>query len=134
TILNRLKTRLGFPVTASQKRYKELYQLHGDFEIVSFPFSDFDITNAKQYHECDIVHVHWAANFLDYPSFFKKCKKPVVITLRDLFPLQGIFHYKNDVLANSSDYGEVEARMQKLKCDSVQKFAYPLKIVGISNW
>jgi len=43
--------------------------------------------------EADIVHLHWVANFVDFPSFFKFINKPVVWTLHDENPGLGGFHY-----------------------------------------
>ena len=41
-------------------------------ELFSFPNSDFDITETDLYKEADVINLHWAANFLDFESFFKK--------------------------------------------------------------
>ncbi|MDO6760240.1 glycosyltransferase [Tamlana sp. 2_MG-2023] len=133
-IINRIQAKLGFPVTSKQKRYHFLSNKGNDFEIISFPFSDFEITKTKEYEECDIVHLHWVAGFLDYKSFFKKCKKPVVITLRDLFPIQGIFHYHNDYLNNKDTLGGLEDKMKDLKLCAIQNFKLPIYVVGISSW
>jgi len=62
-------------------------------EVFSYPFSKIDITENTLYKESDIVHLHWVANFLDYPSFFQKNKKPVVWTLHDANPFLGGEHY-----------------------------------------
>jgi len=63
-------------------------------EIASLPVSHFDITELKEYFEADIINLHWVANFLDWPSFFKKNKKPIVWTLHDMNPFSGIEHYE----------------------------------------
>jgi len=133
-ILNRISTRLGYPVTAHQKRWNETKNLTGEFEVISFPFSDYDITESKEFQEADIINLHWIANFLDYKSFFKKCKKPIVITLRDLFSIQGVFHYHNDYLNNQQEFSEVESSMKLVKFDALTNSKTHIKIVGISNW
>lgn len=61
-------------------------------EFLSSPFSNFDITLDPLYMEADIIHLHWTARFLDYPSFFKKNRKPIVWTLHDKNPFSGILH------------------------------------------
>lgn len=58
--------------------------------------SVYDITEHPLYQEADIIHLHWVARFLDYPSFFKKNKKPVVWTLHDMFAFSGGYHYDMD--------------------------------------
>ena len=43
----------------------------------------------------DIVHLHWIANFLDYPSFFSSVPEsvPIIWTLHDMNPFTGGCHY-----------------------------------------
>ena len=45
--------------------------------------------------EADVVHLHWIGGFLDVPSFFRRCRKPIVWTMRDENPLLGGFHYRS---------------------------------------
>lgn len=61
--------------------------------MLSYPYSRFDITESPIYQQSDIINLHWVANFLDYPSFFEKNKKPVVWTLHDMSPFLGLEHY-----------------------------------------
>jgi len=67
-------------------------------EYFSFPKTSLDITRTRLYQEADIIHLHWVADFLDYPSFFRKNKKPVVWTLHDMGPFQGGTHYEEKYL------------------------------------
>lgn len=69
-----------------KKRSKEL-------EMFSFPVSKYDITLSNAYKNCDVVNLHWVANYLDFPSFFTKNKKPIVWTLHDMNPFTGGEHY-----------------------------------------
>jgi glycosyltransferase involved in cell wall biosynthesis len=43
----------------------------------------------------DVLHLHWIAKFIDYPSFFASLPKgmPVVWTLHDMAPMTGGCHY-----------------------------------------
>lgn len=134
TRFNSILSKMSRPITASQKIAKYLKGKKGKYEILSFPFSDFDITNSKEYKEADIINLHWTAGFLDYENFFKTCKKPLVVTLRDLFPIQGIFHYEDDLKRNSSLYGDLDERMFELKKKSLAQISGTLNFVGISNW
>lgn len=133
-ILNRISTRLGCPVTTHQKIWNASKDLKGQYEIISFPFSDFDITQSKEFKEADIINLHWTATFLDYKSFFKKCKKPIVITLRDLFPIQGVFHYYNDYENNKQVFKELENSMKLFKFNALTNSKALIKIAGISKW
>jgi glycosyltransferase involved in cell wall biosynthesis len=43
----------------------------------------------------NVIHLHWVAQFLDYPSFFASLpdQQPIVWTLHDMNPLTGGCHY-----------------------------------------
>lgn len=64
-------------------------------DTYSLPTSRYDITESRYYQEADIINLHWVSNFLDYPSFFEKNKKPIVWTLHDQNPFIGGEHYQN---------------------------------------
>ena len=59
----------------------------------SFPISAYDITRHPSYQDADIITFHWAANFLDFPSFFAKNDKPITWRMPDMFPFTGGNHY-----------------------------------------
>lgn len=61
--------------------------------VTSLPISYYDVAEHPLVKEADIIHLHWINNFVDYPSFFKKVKKPIVWTLHDENLFYGIFHY-----------------------------------------
>ena len=46
---------------------------------------------------CDIVHLHWLAHMIDYPTFFASIpdKMPIVWTLHDMNPMTGGCHYSS---------------------------------------
>lgn len=71
-------------------------------EYYSYPTSEFDITTSGYYPEASIINLHWVAGFLDYPSFFKKNKKPVVWTLHDMNPFTGGEHISEKYLGIDS--------------------------------
>lgn len=59
------------------------------------PVSEYRISDHRWISEADIIHIHWVGGFLDYKSFFKKIKKPIVWTLHDENPGLGGFHYSS---------------------------------------
>lgn len=83
-----------------KRRRTELQQFFSGAEFYHIPYSDFDITKSDLYQAADIIHLHWVAGFLDYPSFFSKNKKPVIWTLHDQGPFSGGLHY----MEYSSDF------------------------------
>lgn len=134
TIANRIASRFGFDTTYYQKKRSLLKGMQsGDYEIISFPFSDIDITESNAYKEADIINLHWVGDYLDYESFFKKNKKPVVWTVRDSFPFQGIFHLNNDLKKNSESWRELDGKIENLKKRYLFEQSSQIRIVGISN-
>jgi glycosyltransferase involved in cell wall biosynthesis len=71
------------------KEKKILSDYPKTLEPVLLPFSPFDITDHPLYQWADIIHLHWVSRFLDFTSFFKKNKKPIVWTLHDKAPFTG---------------------------------------------
>lgn len=68
---------------------KRLY-LHG-------PFSNYkNIAHHPLVEWADVIHLHWVPDFVDYPTFFKEVKKPIVWTLHDHFPAVGVMHFEKN--------------------------------------
>jgi glycosyltransferase involved in cell wall biosynthesis len=133
SIVNKVLTKFKIPYTAEQRIWNYTKGMTGEYEIISFPFSDYDITKSTEYQEADIIHLHWIAGFLDYKTFFKKNKKPIVWTLRDRFPFLGIFHLQNDLTSNDEKWRSLDSKMQKLKVEYLKDIATSFRVVGISN-
>lgn len=62
----------------------------------TYPVSPYRIENHPLVKWADIIHLHFCDDFINYPTFFKKVKKPIVWTLHDIGIGFGGFHYKND--------------------------------------
>lgn len=60
--------------------------------IFNSPFSTKNIERQPIYKQADIVNLHWVAQFIDYPTFFKKNTKPLVWTLHDMNPFTAGCH------------------------------------------
>ena len=96
----------------------------------SFAHTAFDIANHPLVQKADVIHLHWVANFLDYASFFRKIKKPVVWTLHDMNPFSGGFHYKT---YESEVYHHLDKKVNTQKQKALEK-ARSLHIVAPSKW
>ncbi len=103
------------------------------FSLFSYPTSLYDITQTQIYQEADIIHLHWVAEFLDYPTFFKNNKKPIVWTMHDMNPIMGGFHYKNDLLDNLETHEIEEKRLEEIKIEAYSNVS-SLTIVSPSKW
>lgn len=107
---------------------------NGKFEILSFPFSPFNLHDHDLVQKADIIHLHWIANFLDYPSFFKLLNKRIVWTLHDMNPFMGIFHYQEDLIKNNSRYAALNDRMVHFKLRAIKRYHGKIHAIALSKW
>lgn len=94
------------------------------------PVSTYRIDRHPSVQWADVLNLHWVSDTLDYKSFFRDVKKPVVWTFHDMEPFSGGYHYtidRKDVLRAS------EAKIEKYKNKMLQKARY-LSIVCPSEW
>jgi glycosyltransferase involved in cell wall biosynthesis len=98
----------------------------------SLPVSDYDLSNHPLVIEADLIHLHWTAGFLDWPSFFGKVTKPVVWTIHDENLYFGGFHYRKEQIENISVYRKLEEKLIDIKQKSIQK-CKNLSIVSLSK-
>lgn len=104
-----------------------------NFGLFSFPDSNYDITETQIYKEADIIHLHWVAGFLDYKSFFKKNKKPIIWTMHDANPFLGGFHHKDDSMRNVISHSLLENEIIELKKE-IYTGIKNMKIISPSFW
>jgi len=66
-------------------------------ELFTDDRSQFGADLVRQLPQCDMINLHWIAQFLDYPAFFAAVPRriPVVWTLHDMNPFTGGCHYDN---------------------------------------
>lgn len=122
--------------TKQEKIKMELSKIYPQIkcDYVSLPFSEYNILNNSLVKKADIIHLHWTAGMLDYPSFFKKNKKTIVWTLHDMNPFQGIFHYKEDENTNKHLTHNLDEKILKLKQNCIINSLAQISIVSPSKW
>ena len=133
-LLARIMSKLMLLSNPEDKYKKLISSKPDDCDWLSLPESSFHIEDHKLLHDADIIHLHWVAGFLNYPSFFLKIDKPIVWTLHDLNPLLGIFHFEKDKSKFQDQFREEEERSLYVKQKSISKFANSLISVGPSQW
>lgn len=99
-------------------------------ELFRFPDSVHDITAHPYYEWADVINLHWVEDFLDWKSFFKKNKKPIVWSLHDMGPFSGGFSYETGLDKTVYKKHIAEITATKIKCLESQK----VEIVGLSKW
>jgi len=130
-----LKIKVLFFPNQYQKAVSQLRKIKEklECEIVSLPFSNYKLHEHPLVKEADVINLHWIGEFVDFPSFFKNCTKPIVWTLHDMNPFQGIFHYRNDEDRNKLIAGHLDSEMKKIKEIAIQTVTNG-NIVSPSKW
>lgn len=80
------------------KREFEHYQgiLGVDYDFFTDDRSMYGNEALEQLPDCDVIHLHWIAGFIDYQTFFPAIARrriPIVWTLHDMNPFTGGCHY-----------------------------------------
>lgn len=101
-----------------------------------------DFTKTKTYKETDIIHFHWINGGFVNMKHLSKIDKPIVWTIRDMWPLTGGCHYSMECEKYKTGCGNCEL-LNSNKSYDLSKFTlnrkkkyFPkdMKIVGISHW
>jgi glycosyltransferase involved in cell wall biosynthesis len=102
----------------------------------------FDFTQAQEFHQANLLHLHWINGGLLNIKHLAKVDKPIVWTLRDMWPMTGGCHYSIDCknfkascgncwqLGESGTY-DLSRWILKRKIRYVPRKTV---IVGISHW
>ena len=104
-----------------------------NYEVATFPWSSYRLEELPEVKNADIIHLHWVSDFINFPSFFKNIKQPIVWTLHDMNPFQGMFHYEEDLEQNREAFGDIDRKILSEKIRSVHK-NNKIHIVTPSQW
>ncbi|MBR4264907.1 MAG: glycosyltransferase [Bacteroidales bacterium] len=119
-------------IKLKQRLAKTLYE-NKEHIFTTLPLSyNHSLTSHPWVKEADIIHIHWIGNFVDFPSFFKNIKKPIVWTLHDLNPLLGCFHYLDSNQKASSQLLAIEKKCINIKHKALSN-RNNINIVAISK-
>lgn len=94
--IKHLLTRMGLYEDEDSLWYKRSKAMPNAKDVVytNVPLTSYkNIAHHPLVKWADIIHLHWVACFVDYPTFFREVKKPIVWTLHDQFPAIGIMHF-----------------------------------------
>lgn len=109
--------------------------------IFNTGFGGIDFTKLPEYREADLIHLHWI-NGLVAMRTLRKVKKPIVWTMRDMWPLTGGCHYAIDCERYRTGCGGCPQLQSKRSNDLTRlvvankRASLPtqLRVVGISHW
>lgn len=147
--LNEIKKRIFKRILKKINLYRDVQQdflknRNKSLELFSFPNSDCNVTHYEFYDDCDIVNLHWVANFLDFKTFFENNKKQVVWTLHDMNPFSGGEHYLESFIGIDEEGFPIKRNLTKeeikvaeenlkLKKEVISKISN-LTVVAPSKW
>ena len=112
-------------------------------EIFSTGLFGYNFLKTKEYKEADIIHMHWINGGMVNIDVMRKINKPIIWTLRDMWPFTGGCHYslhcdnyinkcsKCHFLSSNSNY-DLSTYLFNRKERIYAKSNFTL--VGISNW
>ncbi|PRY15767.1 glycosyltransferase involved in cell wall biosynthesis [Pontibacter ummariensis] len=133
SIFKRLLRKLNIGYSYNERLLLNLSKVKESYELFTSPLSDHQIHLHRLVQQADVIHLHWVANFVDYPSFFKNINKPIIWTLHDFNPDQGGFHLQSDTLGIECQIlKRYEDEFIKIKRDAI--FNSDVTFVSPSNW
>lgn len=101
-----------------------------------------DLTKTEEYKEADIIHLHWINGGFVNIKYLAKIDKPIVWTIRDMWPMTGGCHYSMECENYQTGCGNCKQLASPSRFDLSRFILYrkkkylpkSMKIVGISNW
>lgn len=123
-----------FPFCMTKEKLGRLaYEANVEKLSIHIPLTNYtDICHHPLVEWADVIHLHWVAGFIDYPSFFKNVKKPIVWTLHDKYPAVGIMHFDSDFFPVPKTLRGIDRTCKKIKRKALT-YAYNLNVVAISE-
>ena len=114
----------------------------GNSTIFSTGLVGFDFTRLQEYKDADIVNLHWVNDGFVDMKLLTYIKKPIVWTMRDMWPMTGGCHYALECQNYKSGCGNCNQLTTKFDKD-LSRFIHNrkrrhipknIKLVGISRW
>ena len=117
----------------NEKMTKLLHENNIERLYIHHPYSNYkNLIHHPLVEWADIIHLHWVSGFIDYPSFFKNVKKPIVWTLHDGHPALGLSHYSSDLFPLPAQLRNIDQFCRDVKKRALYKAKY-LHTVAISE-
>ncbi|HEY9249755.1 MAG TPA: glycosyltransferase [Rariglobus sp.] len=132
----RIACRLGVARTRERRLKNRIAALDrtvpaASYELFTPPYSDYCPEDHPWVAAADLINLHWVAGIVDWPRFFARVRKPVVLTLHDQQPYLGGFHYGQDA-ANNPQLARLESAMKSVKQTALRD--HRLGVVANSRW
>lgn len=104
-------------------------------EHANIPFGVINLRLIPHLRNADVIILHWVNGLINLNHFFADFKHvPVIWTLHDMNPFQGLFHYKEDEIRNEALAGEMDKRICSIKQNAYQQKHKKMLVVAPSEW
>jgi glycosyltransferase involved in cell wall biosynthesis len=104
-------------------------------EFSGLPFGAQNLRLISDLRRADAIILHWVNSTIDIDHFFADFKDvPVIWTLHDMNPFQGIFHYKNDEVRNAPTSRALDEKVRSLKKNAYRRKKNRMAVVAPSRW
>lgn len=130
--VKKILRRRGLCLTQMERYQRSVACLQGK-AFYTFPLSHYRLHEHPLVKEADVIHLHWIANFVDYPTFFPNVDKPMVWTFHDENIGMGGFHYQREKEKYCNLCKETEEELFDIKQDALKEFRGKLNVIAISN-
>ncbi len=128
-----LRNRFG---NLPERLYRSRHRL-----IFNTGFAGLRYQSTEEYRQADIIHLHWISGFVSIRSL-ASIDKPIVWTLRDMWPFTGGCHVAMDCTRFMSGCGSCPQLSSHFKWDlsklvlnnKVLSIPRKTRVVGISHW
>lgn len=132
----RILKKAGLPLNLEQKNDYSIRKYKRKIEMFSFANTPYiHLHKHRLVQEADIIHLHWASNFVDYKSFFTNICKPIIWTLHDMNPFQGGFHYEDDKQRCGNALQEIDNKQFAIKKNALNHLpSNGLYVITPSYW
>mgnify|MGYP001315865175 CR=1 FL=1 len=111
------------------EKFLKVTFLHSPRSTFTFGFLGFDITKLQEYKEADLIHIHWLNQGFIGMKSISKMDKPIIWTMRDMWPFTGGAHYTMDFKKYEKSFlAQIIKRYKK------KFFQNNIQFVAISDW
>lgn len=116
-----------------EKRQVRLDNVNTHHLFLHIPYSNYtNIVHHPLVEWVDIIHLHWVSDFVDYTTFFKNIKKPIIWTLHDKYPIVGVQHYCSEFTPVPDSLKKIDRECEIIKRNGILQ-SKKLHIVAISQ-
>lgn len=131
-LYKRIAKYFGLPLSRQDQINRRVQKLDGKYEVFSLPYAEYRVELHPLVRNADLIHLHWVAGFINYPTFFSQVNKPIIWTLHDMNPFMGGFHYNIDKQRNPQ-LEALEKSLRRIKVETIREVAN-LYVVTPSQW